>query len=155
MGKGFSSKTQKISIQERRIYKSFLDKILQVTEKGLEQGHIVYLLLEKNLEKLNDNLVEVLRDWATSSLPRIAPSEVEKKAKALSVFSYFIREFNQGNKDSNLEIGIAGYQSALQVYTKTYNSNEWTNIQYNLGLFFQQRRIGSEADNLERAIKYF
>ncbi|WP_375471271.1 hypothetical protein [uncultured Nostoc sp.] len=66
MVKGFGFKTQTISIKEREVYRHFLDKILQITEQGLQKGQLVYSLLETNLEKLNDVFAEVLRPSCSS-----------------------------------------------------------------------------------------
>src|SRR5688572_24289347 len=107
MGKGFGSETQTLSIKSRKAYRQFLDKVLKITAQEGYNRQLVYSLLEVNLEKLNDNFAEVLHDWAASSLPTLAQSQAETKAKAIAIFSYLIREFNLGSKESNLEIAIA------------------------------------------------
>jgi TPR repeat protein len=155
MGKGFGSETQTTSIKRRQAYRQFLDQVLQITAQGGYNSELVYSLLAANLEKLNYSFAEVLGNWAASSLKTLSQSQAEKKAKALAIFSFLIREFNLGCKDSNLEIAIAGYQSALQIYTRIAYQEEWANIQYNLGNFYRRRRRGIRAENLEQAIKYF
>ncbi|NEO65524.1 MAG: hypothetical protein F6J98_36095, partial [Moorea sp. SIO4G2] len=52
----------------------------------------------------------------------------------------------------NLEIAIAQYQLALEVYTKPDFPEEWARTLYNLGNAYSNRIVGETTENLENAI---
>ncbi len=57
-----------------------------------------------------------------------------------------------GNRSSNLEIAIKGYQAVGSVFTREAFPYEWARTQNNLGNAYCNRIRGEKADNLETAI---
>lgn len=68
-------------------------------------------------------------------------------ADHLAQFSQIIQNFPEGNRACNIEIAIAGYESALTIYTKEQFPEEWANIQVNLGSTYAVRVKGNKAQN--------
>ncbi|MBE9258762.1 tetratricopeptide repeat protein [Dolichospermum sp. LEGE 00246] len=58
----------------------------------------------------------------------------------------------RGDKAENLEIAIAAYTQALEVYTRTNFPEQWAMTQNNLGIAYGDRIRGDKAENLEYAI---
>ncbi|WP_052149912.1 CHAT domain-containing protein [Aphanizomenon flos-aquae] len=70
----------------------------------------------------------------------------------LVAFSNLIQQFPLGNKANNMEIAIAAYTQALEVYTRTDFPEQWAMTQNNLGNAYRNRIRGDKAENLEYAI---
>jgi len=98
-------------------YEQFLREVLQTTADSNSDMQVVYPLLVANTDKLNDTFVEILRRfWAAN---RLNESETTKSiASDIGNFSNLIQQFPLGNKASNMEIGITGYEIALTVFTR-------------------------------------
>ncbi|MGK7924225.1 MAG: CHAT domain-containing protein, partial [Spirulina sp.] len=60
-----------------------------------------------------------------------------------------------GERGENLELAIACYQAALQVYTPDAFSEKWATTQNNLGNAYSDRIRGERGENLESAIACF
>ncbi|NEQ80460.1 MAG: CHAT domain-containing protein [Moorea sp. SIO2I5] len=121
----------------------FLLQVLQATADSNGDQQVVYPLLAANTDKLNDKLVELLRDWATTRLAELEPDE----AKSIAAF---IVEYSE--KASNIEIAITGYEIALTVFTREAFPVDWAMTQNNLGLAYYERITGQKEQNLEDAI---
>jgi len=63
-----------------------------------------------------------------------------------------MREFPKGDKGSNLEIAIAGYEIASSVYTQNSRIQSWAMAQQTLGLAYRNRLRGDWEENIEKAI---
>ncbi|MEQ9483038.1 hypothetical protein [Coleofasciculus sp. F4-SAH-05] len=113
MGKGFS--TKRII---RQTYLKFIEKVLLVTFNSKGDKNVIYPWLEVNLDKLDDNFVQLLRSWAKIALSRASFREAQDIAASLGEFSNLIAKFPLGSKAINLEIVIAGYEAALKVFTR-------------------------------------
>ncbi|MFM7405753.1 MAG: CHAT domain-containing protein, partial [Cuspidothrix sp.] len=70
-------------------------------------------------------------------------------------FSNLIQQFPLGNKANNMEIGITGYEIALNVYTRHTSPENWATLQNNLGNAYSDRIRGDKAENLENAVKAY
>lgn len=100
----------------------------------------VYPLLQNNLDKLNENFALLLRTWSTKQFVQQEPARVINIAKIILKFSQLIQSFEQGDLASNLEIAIAGYEIALQVFNREAFPNDWDTIQQCLLIAYQQRQ---------------
>ena len=125
-------------------YRRFLIQVLQSQSNPQE----VDSLLQANIDKLDDNFAQVLRSWATRTLSIKAVNIVVN----ICSFSSKIQEFPLGNKASNLEIAIAGYETALIVLTRERFEEGWASLQNNLANAYIDRLRGDKADNIEKAI---
>jgi len=147
MGKGFS--TKRIS---RQTYLKFIEKVLRVTFNSKGDKNVIYPLLEVNLDKLDDNFVQLLRSWAKIALSRASFREAQDIAASLGEFSNLIAKFPLGSKAINLEIVIAGYEAALKVFTRDSFPVQWATTQCNLGATYSERILGDSTQNIEDAI---
>jgi CHAT domain-containing protein/TPR repeat protein len=152
IGKGFRSRK---SIKEDLNYKVYLDFLLEVLQATLDsngEAQVVYSLLQANLDKLDDNLTQVLHRWTTNILPTVALDTAEDIAVALISFGSLICEFPQGIQGMNVDIGIVSFQEALQVYTQESFPGKWAKLLDLLALAYRKRIRGDRARNLEQVI---
>ena len=132
--------------------RQFLLQVLQATSESEGDAQVVYPLLAANIEKLEYSLAEVLRHWATDMLAEVETDVAPSMAAVLVNFSNLIQQFSLGDKASNMEIAIAGYEIALTIFTRTAFPQKWAMTQNNLGIAYSDRIRGDKADNLEQAI---
>ncbi len=144
-------KDYSLSVNEEKSL-NFLMQILQVISDNKGKPEVVYSVLEYNQDKLNKNLVTVLRIWAGENLPKMEPQLKENIALDIVNFSNLILQFPLGNQNNNVEIAIASYENALKVLTRQQFPKIWATIQNNLGSSYQKRTIGNLEENIEQAI---
>jgi len=131
----------------------FLLEVLQTTADSKGDAQVLYPLLAANTDKLNDNFAEMLHCWATN---RLAEAEIAAAiSEVIFCFSNLIQQFPLGDKASNIEIAITGYEIALTVFTCVDFPQEWAIIQHNLGEVYRNRIRGNKAENIEQAITAF
>lgn len=111
----------------------------------------VYSLLNENLDKLDDNLAVLLREWATGILSEASKDIAAGVATRIGLFTNLMAEFPLGSRASNLEITIAGYEVVATVFTREGFAERWAQLQTNLGIAYQERIRGNRAENLELA----
>jgi len=135
-------------------YLTFLASVLQtVTYSPDFRG--VYPLLRDNLDKLDQNFAQLLRQWAGSVLLGATSVETRRLGALIGNLSSGIGRFPLGNKANNLEIEIAGYETVAKVFTRSYFPQDWAMLQNNLGNAYSDRLKGDPAQNLEMAIACF
>ncbi|MEG4328438.1 CHAT domain-containing protein, partial [Microcoleus sp. herbarium5] len=61
----------------------------------------------------------------------------------------------RGEKAENIELAIAFYTAALEVYTRDAFPQQWAQTQNNLGLAYLYRIRGEKAENIEVAIAFY
>ncbi|TBR60007.1 hypothetical protein B4U84_03650, partial [Westiellopsis prolifica IICB1] len=144
------SQAEKEEIQ--KAYLSFLIEVLQATYESWGDAQVVFPLLAANTDKLNIIFAELLRNWATNLLAEAKPDEAQFLAAVILLLSNRISEFPLGDKASNMEIAITGYETALTVYTREAFPQDWAATQNNLGAAYGDRILGERANNLEYAI---
>ncbi|MBD2251167.1 CHAT domain-containing protein [Nostoc parmelioides FACHB-3921] len=143
---------QSFSDEKIQTYYQFLMQVLQATADGKGDSQVVYPLLAKNTDKLDGVLAEILRRWVTKALGKVEAHEVEKLAVIIIDFSNLIQQFPLGDKASNLEIAITGYEIVLTVRTREALPLEWAATQNNLAAAYVDRIQGDKAENIENAI---
>ncbi|BAY44490.1 hypothetical protein SAMD00079811_20900 [Scytonema sp. HK-05] len=136
-------------------YLNFLLLILQATEESDGNEQVVYPLLQTNLDKLDDNLIQLLQKWVMSILSEVESDKQKHIARVTLNFSLLIQNFPLDSKELNKDIAIAGYKIALKVYTRSSFLADWARIQENLGVAYLERSKGETAENLEQAIAAF
>lgn len=134
---------------------AFLKQVLQEIQDSGGAPQAVYLLLQDNLEQLKESLAQVLRHWAEVAFPAIEPELARGLAALLVTFSDLLLQFPLGNRADNLEIALAGYESALPVFPRRTFPEQWATIQNNLGEAYCQRQRGERAENWEIALRCF
>jgi hypothetical protein len=88
--------------------RQFFETVLDASGRGTGK---VYRLLDENEDKLNDNFAQLVREDADVKLRKLNPRQRGNLATKLWRFSSFIREFPRGNRASNIEIAIAGFEA--------------------------------------------
>lgn len=127
---------------------NFLLQALQATAENVRNPQpVVYSLLRKNLDKLDDNLAKLLRIWAAETLPHVELDRAQFFAAVIFLFSQLIEEFLLPSRASNLEIAIAGYEVALTVFTQEAFPEQWARTQNCLGVAYGNRSWGNRAEN--------
>jgi tetratricopeptide (TPR) repeat protein len=149
-----SSKPTAFSLTNPKSQLLFLMQVLEVTA-GNPNLRVVYPLLQANIDKLDDNFAQVLRNWAAATLLNIdQPAKAENLAEIIGNFSNLISDL-PSNRASNLEIAIAGYEIVADILSREASPELWANLQHNLGAAYSERIRCERADNLEQAIKCY
>ncbi len=143
---------QSLSEEEIQTYYQFLMEVLKAIADSRGNSQVVYPLLAKNTDKLDGVLAEILGRWGTNTLGKLKADEAKNLAVVIVAFSNLIQQFPLGDKASNMEIAITGYEVALTVNTREALPFEWAMTQNNLGLAYSDRIKGDRADNIEQAI---
>ncbi|HBE20837.1 MAG TPA: hypothetical protein DEG17_10755 [Cyanobacteria bacterium UBA11149] len=131
---------------------SFLILVLrEIWHNGLNQ-QVIYPLLQANIQQLTRKFVEILRTWARTTLNKVSSNQARNIATVIYHFSTLIRDFPLGDKSTNLEIAIAGYEVASPIHTRTEFPEHWAELQINLGIAYEERIDGNQAEKWEQAI---
>ena len=133
----------------------FLLKVLQAISDSDTNPKVVYPLLAANQEKLDNNFIAVLQNWAETTLSKQERLTEEHIASVIFHFSNLIQEFPLGSRATNMEISIAGYEISLTVFNRENYREGWAAIQNNLGIAYQDRISGDKPEDLEKAIRHF
>ncbi|MGK7940896.1 MAG: CHAT domain-containing protein [Crocosphaera sp.] len=131
-------------------YFSFLMETLQKVSKN-PNLEAIYPFWAQNLDKLDDNLITILYNWVKNRLSSAKAEEVQNIADVVN-FSDLITEFSLGNIAINQDIGIAGYEIALTVFTFDRFPQKMAKVSNNLGVTYSNRIRGDKAENLEKAL---
>ncbi len=140
--------------EEKQSYFQFFSEVIQATAAGMGNPQLVYPLLANNVNKLDEVLVKILRQWGINTLKEARGYQAEYLAGVIVIFSTLIAQFPLGNKANNVEITIAGCEVALTVYTQQAFPRDWAVAHSNLANAYSIRIRGERADNLEQAIAY-
>jgi tetratricopeptide (TPR) repeat protein len=132
-----------------------LIQALLITEETEGNPEAVYPLLHKNLELLDHNFAQVLRNWAMDAISESNSAQAEDIAATIGIFSSLIQEFPLGKRLNNLEIAIAGYEVVTSVFTHASYPEQWAATQYNLGNAYSDRICGQKTENIEKAISCY
>ncbi|BAZ25039.1 TPR repeat-containing protein [Kalymmatonema gypsitolerans NIES-4073] len=146
---------QSLSEEEVQVYLQFLMEVLQTIPESNGEVQVLYSLLAKNADKLDGVLAEILRRLGRNILREAEADQAKYLAAVIFEFSNLIAQFPLGNKASNMEIAITGYELALTVYTQQAFPYEWAMTLNSLANAYRNRITGERADNLEIAIVYF
>ena len=112
-------------------------------------------ILQNNLELIDDNFAQYLREWATQTLAEMESAEATNITINILNFCVLIQEFPLGSKSSNMEIAIAGYEVGLEIFKRHSYAEYWAAIQNNLANAYSQRIREDKAENIEKAIACF
>jgi tetratricopeptide (TPR) repeat protein len=135
-------------------YFNFLMKTLQkISENSNPQ--VIYTFWAQNLDKFDENLIEVLDEWARQTLIQVAPQQANSIVTDIFYFSNLIAQFPHGNITTHKEIAITGYEIALTIFTFDAFPQAWARTQTNLGTAYRNRIRGDKAENLEQAISCY
>ncbi|NEP83772.1 MAG: tetratricopeptide repeat protein, partial [Okeania sp. SIO3B3] len=133
-------------------YLRFLMEVLQAEVDSNGDPGVVYRLLGENQDKLDLTFAEILKRWFESEVDPDNSERNQFLAATLNNFAIDISDFPLGSRANNLEIAIASYQAALDIYTRQAFPQDWAMTQNNLGIVYRNRIRGERAENLEMAI---
>lgn len=132
-----------------------LIQLLLATEESEGDPEVVYPLLQKNVQLLDENFIVVLQDWASKTISEVEPEEAEDIGILISALSSLLQDWTLGERAKNLEIAIAGYEVGVELLKPEAFPEEWAATQYNLGNAYAERATKDIAENIETAIKCY
>ncbi|XZN96341.1 MAG: CHAT domain-containing tetratricopeptide repeat protein [Microcoleus sp.] len=109
-------------------------------------------ILQANLELIDDNFAQYLREWATQTLAEMDSDEAYNFASNIYSFNIVIGDFPLGSRANNLEIAIACDEIALIVWNRDDYAKKWAMIQNSMAIDYSQRIREDRAENIEKAI---
>ncbi len=112
-------------------------------------------ILQANLELIDDNFAQFLREWATQTLTTLDAEPAYNVANILHGLSKSFYNLRQGSRANSLEAAIACLESGLTIVSRKAYSEKWARFQNSLGVAYLYRIRGEKAENLERAIAAF
>jgi tetratricopeptide (TPR) repeat protein len=121
-----------------------------IDTNGDEQA--AYQVLEANSDQLNNEFAAQINCWIEIIFPDLTLEEVEATINVLLGINNWLSELPIGNKDINLEIAIASYESLLPFVEPDTLPETWATLNNHLGCDYYHRREGEQADNLAKAI---
>ena len=137
--------------EETKDIARFFLETLQLVAENNSNPQRVYPVWAKQQVRFNAEFLEVM-PTVTANL---FSGDVEQRtvvAATLVDCGNLINQFPLGSRWLNLELGIAFYELALQVRTRTAFPKEWAGTQNNLALAYSHRIRGERGENLEQAI---
>lgn len=114
----------------------FLYQVLQATAESNGNPQAVYEILEKNLDKLDKQFVQMLQ-ILKAVLQEITSEQAISLAATILSFSSLIQQFPQGDKAINVETATTGYEVVATVFTKEAFPEQWGFVQDRLCELFQ------------------
>jgi tetratricopeptide (TPR) repeat protein len=132
-------------------------RVLQCVWSEIAGGYnipSIHGILQENLAVVNNWQIypQLFAQLITATLAQAEVDTCKMLAAFLGEFGNIIQQFPLGNRLGNLEIGIAAYENALQVFTREAFPQDWATTQNNLANAYSDRIRGEKADNLEQAI---
>ncbi|RFP59880.1 MAG: tetratricopeptide repeat-containing protein, partial [Limnothrix sp. CACIAM 69d] len=112
----------------------------------------VYGFWQANLDRFNSEFLITLPIIFRCLIGQNDPKLI---AAIFGTFGNLIRQFPLGVRWLNLELAIAAYERALEVYACDAFPQDWAMTQNNLANAYNQRIRGERADNLEQAISAY
>ncbi|MEG3860957.1 CHAT domain-containing protein, partial [Microcoleus sp. herbarium12] len=112
-------------------------------------------ILQANLELIDDNFAQFLREWATQTLITLDAEPAYNVANILHGLSKSFYNLRQGSRANSLEAAIACLESGLTIVSREAYSEKWARFQNSLGVAYLYRIRGEKAENQERAIAAF
>jgi len=74
-------------------------------------------ILQANLEVLDDDFAQYLREWATENMPNFNTDKAYNRASFISNLYDIFSGLQQGSRRSNIEIAIACLDIGLTIFT--------------------------------------
>ncbi|BAZ48520.1 PpiC-type peptidyl-prolyl cis-trans isomerase [Nostoc sp. NIES-4103] len=127
-------------------------RLLQITKDSGGNPQAVYSILESNLSQIESDWSSSLRNWASYTLLTVDGNTAKGIAKDLSNLATLFLRCPFGSLELNLEMAIAGYESAMIILNRSTEPTVWAAIQNNLAIAYSDRIQGEKAENLEQAI---
>ncbi len=131
----------------------FLLEILWLTVKSNGNQEKVYSFLGEKENQLNTDFLYTLKLYGDEYLNKQTLEVKKNNADIIFDFSNLIQKFPLGERSLNLEIAIAGYEIAGEVYIHNDFPTDQAETLNNLAVVYLQRIEGLKAENVEVAIR--
>jgi CHAT domain-containing protein len=128
----------------------FLLETLQLVADSDGDPTQIYPVWAQQQGRLNGAVLAVLPAMVAQLYENL--EQRTSTAAVLVTFGDGIQQFPLGDRSLNLELGIAAYEQALQVYTRDAFPQGWARTQHNLAAAYSNRIKGDRAESIERAI---
>jgi tetratricopeptide (TPR) repeat protein len=148
MGKNGFGKSAPPTRDAKKFMRAFMDCVVEA--KGNETK--IHQFFKSNSAKLDKSLLDAFPLVFDTLTAEQLPDKRENIASFFWIFGNSIRRFPLGDRMLNLELSIAAYELALNVYTHEGFPENWATAQNNLGNSYRNRLRGERAENLEKAI---
>jgi tetratricopeptide (TPR) repeat protein len=132
-----------------------LTEVLQLLIASNNDPQTVEPLLQQKPALLDDDMMEVLRDWSKSELAKADTNQQKLLGQALITLGNVLGQFPWGNKAINMELQIRCYSLASKVFQDAKELEQWAELQNLLAIAYKQRIRGDKADNLEFSIEQY
>jgi CHAT domain-containing protein len=134
---------------------TFFDVVLSAIAEH-NSSAVVYDLIKQHIDRLDDKSSQSLQEWSIKNMENSDNTgKVEEIAKSIGNFCVLISDFPLGNRATNLDLAIAGYEIIAPVFIREQYPEFWASLQINIGNAYNERINGEKFENLERAIDYY
>jgi CHAT domain-containing protein len=151
-----SSKLMGDDLNATRIEASlaFLEKLLKQVWNS--KGDIKQLdpFLAEYQHQLDESLLQAIPIEALKLL-NVNAGQKHLIAGIFCDFGSLVAQFPLGQRAVNLELALAAYKVALQIFTRESFSELWAMTQNNLANAYTDRILGNHSDNIEQAINAY
>ncbi len=132
-----------ISTEYDRVAKELVELIRERPDR--EEQEIIFQFSSQHLDCLDQSLIDILTENFRKSL-------LTELANLYLRLGFRFLHFSFGEQSNNIEISIAFYQLALEIYNKENFPADWVITQNGLAEAYDKRIEGNRAENLERTI---
>jgi CHAT domain-containing protein len=133
----------------------FLSTVFEAMKASDFNPEVIYPILRDNLSLLDESLIPLLTSWPRSKFAELDEVNRQFLIYCIVRFANLIEKFSLGSRLANLEIAIACYHLALEVYTRDAYPEQWAGNQMNLAFAYSNRIRGERATNLEESIERY
>jgi tetratricopeptide (TPR) repeat protein len=128
-------------------------QVLLQTAWSNPSSESVYPLLTDNLDKLDNHFIVLLQRWSNASISNLNESiKPDVIAGFIGTLGDLFRDFPLGDKAINIEIAIAAYEIAANIFTVEAFPDYWAMLQNSLGKSYLERVVGTRRENVEQAL---
>ena len=120
----------------------FLMSVFQAIDDSDGNPQVIYPLFRAHLSLLNEELIPMLQTWHQSKFAEVDEDGKQSIATVTHTFANLIAQFPLGSRLINLEIAIACYRLALEIYTRAAYPEQWATTQMNLANAYRSRIKG-------------
>jgi tetratricopeptide (TPR) repeat protein len=133
----------------------FFLTVLQSIQDSKSDPKVVFPLLEKSLDLLDDGMIEVAPIWLCSILAVVDFESQKFVVINVLNFKNLLMEFSLGEKGIKAELVIALLVIIVNEFIDTEHYIPLALVQSHLGAAYRERIHGDRAENLENSIKHY
>lgn len=137
------------------IFQTIQNNPLQALNLEPYNSGALHSLLAANLDKLNEEFLNLFSNWTSVKLSTITRQEAVLRAIDIILFSSFMAQFPLGDRAINIEIALKGYEIGYPVLTENEKLGNLVLAEMSCKwiVAYTDRLRGDKADNIEKAIE--